>query len=91
MRKWQVITTALLAATVVLLLINYGNIRTLTSEVTELRELREASMQTMTSTWTSGGTTHTVTTPRNENESNEDWGKRHKDSLDEMQSLFPPD
>lgn len=48
-------------------------------------------MQTVTTTWTSGGAQQTVTTPRQEDESTEDWVARHRDAVVAMQAAFPPD
>jgi hypothetical protein len=51
---------------------------------------QEFTMQTMTSTWTSGTTSHTVSTPRGDGQTVAAWAAAHKEALDAMQALFPP-
>jgi hypothetical protein len=59
-----------------------GNLSSFTNEAPQ--------MQTATTTWTSGTTTHTVATPRGDSETAAAWAARHKEAVDAMQALFPP-
>lgn len=51
---------------------------------------QENKMQTMTSTWVSGKTTHVCSTTKNTGESDAAWAARHAASLTAMQTAFPP-
>jgi hypothetical protein len=51
----------------------------------------ETQMQTTTTTWTSDGMTHTVSTPRNDGETVTAWVARHKEAVDALKAIYPPD
>jgi hypothetical protein len=45
----------------------------------------------MSSSWTDAdGVRHEVTTPREQNESPEDWAARHKAAVEALKALYPP-
>ena len=46
---------------------------------------------TLESTWTSGGLTHTVRTPKQGGDSSAVWAKKHKTHVDALMALYPPD
>ena len=60
-----------------------------------LRHLEQAQeekkMQTMSTTWKSGGVEMTLKTPRNEAEAAPAWMARHKEALDAAKVVFPVD
>lgn len=92
MKRWREYRTDLfLLLVLAALALNYGETRSLHDDVIALRQLEEANMQALTATWTSGGIGHTINTPRNEGESNEDWMARHGASLDMAIEKWPPD
>lgn len=92
MKRFQWTRTDLILLVVFVALgATYVETRTLRGDVAALRELKEASMQTMESEWTTGGTKHKVSTPRNDGESVDDWMERHKEALDAAQTIWPPD
>lgn len=45
----------------------------------------------MSTKWISGGEEQVLTTPQNDDESVEDWGKRHKARVIKMKIIFPED
>lgn len=47
-------------------------------------------MQTFTTTWTSGGVSHTCTTTRLSGEGDEAFARRHADAVTAMQKIYPP-
>ncbi len=52
---------------------------------------RESIVSTITSTWTSGGVTRTLTTTRGENETAAEFAARHEAEFAAMLALFPRD
>lgn len=57
----------------------------------QVQQLTEERMQSITTTWTSGGTTHSVTTTQ---QSGEAWAQtlvRHDEAVKEAKRLYPPD
>jgi hypothetical protein len=79
----------LLAVSLCLLSFVAWQVETISVNLTSLSRI-EIIMQTATTTWTSGTTTHTVSTPRGDSESATAWAARHKEGVDAMQALFPP-
>jgi len=51
---------------------------------------KERKMQSLQASWVSEAITHTVTTPRQPEESVPAWIARHKESVDAMKAAFPP-
>lgn len=49
------------------------------------------SPMTLTTTWTSGGVTHTVTTHQQPDESYDDFAARHQAAVAAQQAKYPPD
>jgi len=47
--------------------------------------------QTISSSWVSGGITHTITTPKNPGESDGDWLTRHDSAVRAAKVIYPPD
>lgn len=48
-------------------------------------------MQSHKTSWADAdGLTHTVETPRLENEDADDWAARHKEGVDALKALYPP-
>ena len=48
-------------------------------------------MQTLSTSWTSGGVEHTLTTTRQDGESAPDFIARHNEALDAALGQYPPD
>lgn len=57
----------------------------------EIQEQRGESLERYTTTWTSGGMTHTVITDREDEEAVDAWAVRHQTAVDALKSLYPPD
>lgn len=55
------------------------------------QDQEEEDMQKATTTWVSGGATQTVSTPRQEAETDAAWAARHKASVDAFKAAFPVD
>lgn len=92
MREWTKLyvalgfVAALAVAGLSFQIVGYGAVSRLTEAVE-----RNQPMSQMTATWTSGGISHTVTTTRRENESAEDFARRHQEELNAALALFPKD
>lgn len=52
---------------------------------------QEEPMQQMESTWVSDGVNQKLTTPRKEAEPTPAWAERHREALEVMKNVFPPD
>ncbi len=58
---------------------------------THIERIKELLMQSITTEWKdANGNNHSVTTPRNENESREDWYARHAEAVAAAQAIWPP-
>lgn len=57
----------------------------------EWQDLIRATMQSITSTWLSGGVTHAVTTPQDPGETVEAWIARHAEAVAAAQAVWPVD
>ena len=51
----------------------------------------DSPAMTLTTTWTSGGVTHTVTTHQQPDESYDDFAARHQAAVAAQQAEYPPD
>lgn len=51
----------------------------------------QAAVPTIESSWVSGGTTHTLRTPKGGLDSATSWAKKHECNLKALQAVFPPD
>lgn len=58
---------------------------------TEIVRQRESNMQTLTTEWTSGGIKRSLTTTRNDGESDEEFIKRHHDAEARAFAIWPKD
>ena len=80
-------------AVALLMVFNGYQLTSLRSSVDEvLSQFQTETMnETYETSWTSAGVTHTVTTPKNQDESPTDWARRHAASVAALMDLFPPD
>ncbi len=85
---WLIIVGGLLAVAALFSLLSYCSSQQLSQEIHEMTET-ETDPQVMTTTWEAAAGTMTLTTPRNQGESDEDWAARHAASLAAMQAQFP--
>ncbi len=56
----------------------------------QLQAAKETTVQTMQSTWTSSGVQHTVTTTRQDGESDAQFVTRHNNAVQAALKQFPP-
>lgn len=67
----------------------YGRVLTRLDDIEHI--LEGIDLQALETTWTdSDGLIHTVSTPRDDNETLDDWTLRHKAAVDAMKKLYPP-
>lgn len=93
---WHVVTVLLLGVLLGIgawTLVKLRDVATLLSQepLHALQNQQEEPMQQLTSTWLSGGVSHTITTTRNTGESVEDWIGRHDEALEAAQQAWPVD
>ena len=82
---------AAVALSLVLMLGVAWELRGLHAAVDVLVTRKESPMQQVTTTWTSGGLTVTVTTTRADGEKDDAFAERHKAAVTAMLAKFPKD
>lgn len=90
---WSAAATALFGVLLGMTAWTLSEIRDVAIMVRETMEpvTEETSMQTLTSTWKSQGVTHTISTPREQNETVADWQGRHDEALEAALAEWPAD
>lgn len=90
---WTAVTVALIGVLLGIgtwTLVQIRDVATLLSQEPFLAQ-ENAIMQTLTSTWLSGGVNQSITSTREEGESTQDFILRHKEALDAAVETWPVD
>ena len=88
---WVTIALLFLGSTMISRLVEMQKLRQATEALEPIYRVLRPTMQLMTATWTSGGITHTLTTPKLDDETDEQWLQRHANSVAAAKEVFPPD